>query len=350
MTSEPYKILFIILCNFAMEVYGSPSLSVVAATATTLLSTVSATLSASASLQPNVTSLYVSVIPICADSGACAAAASPCCSLKYAVESVAAFMVPVTEPVPIMMGTGVYGVNSCGVNTARPLSIQGVSDVTIDCGGSDRVLSSSTSLFMSNLTLRGGHVSDGSNGGAVSVVSSDASPSFVFVGVVFVNNSVLHGNGGGLSISVSNGVQLTGVSVHLEEVVFEGNIATCAGNTCGHDDDGPDTTFVTNGGGVAILVDAPVVTGTSITFYSCQLFNNMAASPEFMFGYNAGNGGGVCLQIGGFVSDTYNITNTRLSFQDCSMHNNSAIGTWMPPLSVTMYPSFGPIEKILCFL
>ena len=70
------------------------------------------------------------------------------------------------------------------------------------------MLSSSTSLYMSNLTLTGGFVSDGSDGGAVSIVSADASPSFVFVGVVFVNNSVLSGNGGGLSIHVSNTVQL----------------------------------------------------------------------------------------------------------------------------------------------
>ncbi len=71
---------------------------------------------------------------------------------------------PVTEPVPIMMETGVYGVASCGVSTARPLVVQGVGSVMIDCGGSGRVLFSSTSLFMSNLTLTGGYV-NGSDGG-----------------------------------------------------------------------------------------------------------------------------------------------------------------------------------------
>ena len=228
-------------------------------------------------MQPNVTSLFVSSSPDCADSGACTAAASPCCSLKYAVESVASFMVPVTEPVPIMMGTGVYGVASCGVNTVRPLAVQGVGSVTIDCGGSGRVLFSSTSLFMSNLTLTGGYVSDGSDGGAVSIVSSGTSPSFVFVGVVFVNNSVLNGNGGGLSISVSHASQLSGVNVTFESVAFKRNAIACIGAGCGSSDD--DGFVVANGGGTSIVMQAPIVTDTSIIINNCQLFSNAAVAP-----------------------------------------------------------------------
>jgi hypothetical protein len=138
------------------------------------------------------------------------------------------------------------------------------------------VLFSSTSLFMSNLTLTGGYVSDGSDGGAVSIVSADASPSFVFAGVVFVNNSVLNGNGGGLSIDVTHGVQLSGVSVTFESVVFEGNTVSCVGTGCGGSD---DDTFVANGGGASIVIEAPIVSDTSITVNNCGLFSNAAASP-----------------------------------------------------------------------
>ncbi len=169
-----------------------------------------------------------------------------------------------------------YGLASCGVSTARPLALQGVGSVTIDCGGSGRALFSSTSLAMSNLTLTGGYVSDGSDGGAVSIVSIDALPSFVFVDVVFVNNSVLNGNGGGLSIECI-AVQLSGVRLTFERVVFERNTVACVGAGCSNSED--DLVVAANGGGASIMIEAPIVTNTSITINNCQLLSNAAVSP-----------------------------------------------------------------------
>ena len=241
---------------------------------TLALSASSPSPSPSASSHPNITALYVSQAQGCVDSGVCTAA-SPCCSLKYAVEAVAAFMVPATEFVSILMEAGVYGVSSCGIHTQRPLVVQGLRGVTIDCGGSGRVLSSSTSLCVGNLTLQGGYVSDGSDGGAVSIVSSDVSPLFAFVGVVFRNNTVLNGNGGGLSINVTHGAQLSGVTVMFESITFEGNGASCNSANCAR----YSSASVANGGGVSIMLSAPVVTGTLITALNCTIVNNTAAMP-----------------------------------------------------------------------
>jgi hypothetical protein len=74
---------------------------------------------------------------------------------------------------------------------------------------------------------------------------------------------------------VTHGVQLSGVSVTLESVVFEGNTAACVGAECG-DYYGP---VFGNGGGASIMIEAPIVNYTSITIHHCELFSNAAALP-----------------------------------------------------------------------
>ena len=213
------------LSTDSLSVTPSPSLS--SSVSPSLHPTPS--ISSSPSLSPNVTSLFLSSTG-CADHGICAEA-MPCCSLLYAVEQVAAFMVPQVDFVPIVLGAGDYGVTSCGVRTGRPLAVRGVGAVTIDCGGSGRVLSSSSSLMMKNLTLQGGSI-NGDDGGAVSIVSSDESRLFVFEGVVFRNNSVINGNGGALAVSVAYSGEVLDVNVMLIGCNMSGNAATGGEFTC----------------------------------------------------------------------------------------------------------------------
>lgn len=179
---------------------------------------------------PNVTSVFVAPFPACVDSGVCAAAA-PCCSLTFAVKQVAAFMVPLSAFVPVVLGAGDYGVTSCGVDTGRPLAVRGVGGVTIDCGGSGRVLSSSSSLIMSNITLQGSSIDEG-DGGAVLIVSNDESPLFVFEGVVFRNNTVSNGDGGALSVTVAYMGEVLDVNVMLIGCNISGNTANGGELTC----------------------------------------------------------------------------------------------------------------------
>ena len=84
--------------------------------------------------------------------------------------------------------------------------------------------------------------------------------------------------GGGLSINVTHGVQLSGVSVTFESVLFVGNAAICLGTGCGtsDDDDTPTVVAIRSGAGASILIEAPIVSDTSITLNNCQLLNNVA--------------------------------------------------------------------------
>jgi hypothetical protein len=279
--SSPDASILFISASFIDSPSITPSGSVSASAGSSASLSASPAPSASPSLSPNVTSLFVASSAGCNDSGVCAATA-PCCSLMYAVERVAAFMLPLDAFVPIVVEAGEYGVTSCGVRTQRPLAVRGVGAVgavVFDCAGSDRVLSSSSSLVLANVTLQGGRVSDGSNGGAVSVECGDASASYVFEGVVFRNNSVLNGNGGALSINVTNSVASAGVSVWLHGTLFQGNTATCDAVGCPASDD-PISADFANGGGLFIVIDAPVVTSPSITLTDCLISGNSAVVPE----------------------------------------------------------------------
>jgi hypothetical protein len=70
-------------------------------------------------------------------------------------------------------------------------------------------------------------------------------------------------------------VQLSGVCVTFESVVFESNAAGCVGAGCGGSHDG---LVVASGGGASIMIEAPIVTDTSITINNCELFSNAAVS------------------------------------------------------------------------
>ncbi len=96
-------------------------------------------------------------------------------------------MQPQDAYVPVVLTSGGYGADNCGVHTSRPLNVSG-NGAVIDCAGTNRVLSSTSSLVMSDLVLQNGVAVDG-DGGAVSIVTGDESPHFEFDGVYFFNNS-----------------------------------------------------------------------------------------------------------------------------------------------------------------
>lgn len=137
----------------------------------------------------NITTLYVSVSG--SDSGDCTTA--PCATLKYAVEVVAAFMTPLTEPVPIVLSAGNYTASNCGVSSSRPLNISGGGkhDTVIDCDLADRLLFTTASLWMASLTVLHGYVRDGLNrggGGVLARVDKDGC-TISFVNCTFDSNT-----------------------------------------------------------------------------------------------------------------------------------------------------------------
>ena len=64
-------------------------------------------------------------------------------------------------------------------------------------------------------------------------------------------------------------MQLSGVSVVLEGVMFVVNTAACANAECA----GYEGSIAT-GGGAAIVIEAPNITDVSITLSHCRLFGN----------------------------------------------------------------------------
>lgn len=150
----------------------------------------------------NVTALYVSVSGH--DIGDCSSASSPCATLKYAVEDVAAFMTPVEAPVPILLTAGHFPVSSCGISSSRPLNISGAGkqDTFLDCGGTARLLFISTSLWISSLTAVNGNSTDDGGGIAVFVNATD-SRLVVALRDLAVVNCTAHGSGGGIALKLT---------------------------------------------------------------------------------------------------------------------------------------------------
>lgn len=180
-----------------------------------------------------VSPLYVSVDGN--DAGDCSSPTSPCGSLLYAVEVIAAAITPLSDMVPIQMGPGQYPSSSCGVISNRPLSIVGAGALStiVNCGRTSSLLTTSSSVSMSSLTVVDCYNSG--NGGAVSVQYS-GSPYYAAIGItstftdVVIINCTSADNGGGLSVVTSgdSGSVVTLNGVRIEECVAGISGACCA--------------------------------------------------------------------------------------------------------------------------
>lgn len=172
----------------------------------------------------NITSLYVSVNG--SDTEDCTTA--PCATLKYAVEAVAAFMVPLDEPVPILLTGGIYSASSCSIVSSRPLNISGAGkdDTVIDCEGSDRLLATSTSLWASFFTVLNGNSTG--DGGGILVSLGGVVASTVSLVDLIVQNCTSQVNGGGIAIESGTSPSrfpATSITLLLADLEVNGNAA-----------------------------------------------------------------------------------------------------------------------------
>lgn len=222
----------------------------------------------------NVTTLYVSVNGH--DNGNCTSVSSPCATLTYAVEVVALFITPLDEPVPVSLAVGNFTASSCGTVSSRPLNISGGGqhDTLIDCEGADHLLLTSSSLWMSSLSILNGNSTRNGGGLAIST-SGSQSPLTVSLTDVTVSECASNSSGGGIAIEAAS----TGpVTVTLSNIhVFD------SANWNG------------NGGGVYLNG-----TGTgawNVTIVGGMFSRNSAQYPPH-YQYSCGNGTDSCLYLG----------------------------------------------------
>jgi hypothetical protein len=123
-------------------------------------------LQAAGALQPgseSATRVHVAPAPLGVDGPSCGPAASPCATLRYAVDTIASAGQPPMAVIPITLAAGRYGGDSCGGIATRPLAVSGAGrdSTLVDCLGTDRLLGTTASLSLSGLTVvRGGVVVD----------------------------------------------------------------------------------------------------------------------------------------------------------------------------------------------
>ncbi len=138
----------------------------------------------------------------------CGSVDAPCATLRFAVNSVSSVVNPPSATVPIVMGPGMFGPNSCGANATRPVNVTGAGsgETLVDCEGTDRLLYTCDSLWLTGITVVGGLANvavsigdagygsvSGGGGGGVTVMWPSAldSARAVFLDVAFVNNSMV---------------------------------------------------------------------------------------------------------------------------------------------------------------
>lgn len=215
----------------------------------------------------NITALYVSVGG--QDTSDCTNASSPCGTLKHAVEAVAAFMMPLDVPVPILLAGGDYTASNCGVLSSRPLNISGGGKhyTVINCEGTDRLLFTDSSLWMSSLTIVNGNSTGDGGGVAVSGNRTDAILVVALSDLAVVNCA--GSSGGGVAIETIASSE--SVVVLLDEV----DVVGCA---------------AINGNGGGVYLSGPGGGLWNATLTDCTLFDNLAGQPASSE-YDLGNGG-----------------------------------------------------------
>jgi hypothetical protein len=163
------------------------------------------------------------------DSPQCGAPASPCSTLRFAVNTLGA--------ATVLLGPGAFGVDSCGTVAGHALNLTGAGSqvTTIDCRGGDRALSALDSVWLAGLTIRGG---------AVSLNTSQP--------------------GGGAGVQVVWPPLGSGLVAHLQDVVLEDNHVL---GTLGDPGDSSELA----GGGMFVMGG---LSNLSVSLVGCRLVGN----------------------------------------------------------------------------
>ena len=83
---------------------------------------------------------------------------APCASIAYVVNGIGPYVEPVTSPLHVVVGPGLFHNTSCGAYGFRPLNITGAGSAatTVDCEGTSNLLVAFSATFVSGLTVRRG--------------------------------------------------------------------------------------------------------------------------------------------------------------------------------------------------
>ena len=175
------------------------------------------------------TVLYIA--PAGIDTGDCAVAATPCRTLRYAVNAVAEFIYPTTVEVSVVVAPGLYTTTSCGAVSSRPLAVLGSASMPLfDCGSEARLLDTSASVRVSGISVVNAVASDGAGGGAVLARPALPSGMVLVMDHVSLSNCSSDGPGGAVAVSIV-GATVANVSVSLHNVSVTGCSSNGAGDT-----------------------------------------------------------------------------------------------------------------------
>jgi hypothetical protein len=205
------------------------------------------------------------------DGPACGSVTSPCATLRYAVNVLANVVTPVSAPVPVVLGPGVFGPASCGAHATRPVNITGAGSITttVDCRGSDRALSASDSVWLAGITFTGGFAN-------VSVAAAD----------VGGGPSVYTGGGGG-AVAVLWAAS-SGFSAELTDLVFVNNSVVVVVA------EGAASNAVVGGGGLFLAGGSNI---SAVLLQRVSFLRNSVAVTDWS-DYAASCGGGACIAVG----------------------------------------------------
>lgn len=235
--------------------------------------------------------IFVSVDGV--DSLNCGNVTIPCATLRYAV-TLAESAMPAADWASIVLMAGNFTSPSfCAAVSSRPLNVSGLGPVYIDCAGSGRLLSSTSSLVLGNLNAAG-CACGGGVGGCVSLQwsSVDSDVSAAFTRVVFFGNSC---PGGGGAVAISALGPLLPPSVHFQDCLLQEN-------------DGG----LLDGG--ALLIQAADLEAMAISFDNVSFVGNRAGSgagASVLF--TASNASGI-------------VSGVTVSVLGCSFTGNNATG------------------------
>jgi hypothetical protein len=207
------------------------------------------------------------------DDPTCGGMEAPCATLRYAVNTLANAVAPPYATVPIILGPGAYGPDSCGANATRPMSITGAGSAAtrIDCQGTGRALAASDSLWLTGMTVTGGFAN-------VSVV--------VFEGIL---SGVPFAAGGGGAVAIVWPTALSGASAVVIDVAFMNNyvVGVVSGQFSA-------ASAVVGGGGLYIAGGG---SDSVVTVQNCSFVGNVVNVTDYT-GVARTCGGGVCVVAG----------------------------------------------------
>ena len=170
-----------------------------------------------------------------ADTLGCGTSASPCLTLRYAVDVVANPLTPADAFATVVVSAGNFAQDSCGGKAVRPLIVRGssMSSTAFDCGGAGPLLSSEASVFAAGFTVQHSAVVNSTvGGGAISVSMPVDGGTVILRDIAFLNSTSQYSDGGAVAVLCGNNSasdpapSCTNAYVAIEDCVFNYNVAT----------------------------------------------------------------------------------------------------------------------------